>query len=131
MFNFFPLSDLLDTEKQISVRNCLGIQSLAKAMSCPELEETARIFAMQHFPEVCASDEILHLNKNELVSYLSSDDLNARVEEPVYEVAIRWLRHENGRMKVFHSPLPSTLLRRSGRLGFATVSVSLSVTYFF
>uniref|UniRef100_UPI00358DF8EC kelch-like protein 29 n=1 Tax=Myxine glutinosa TaxID=7769 RepID=UPI00358DF8EC len=86
-------------EKQISVRNCLGIQSLAKAMSCPELEETARIFALQHFPEVCTSDEILHLNKNELVSYLSSDDLNARVEEPVYEVAIRWLRHENGRMK--------------------------------
>lgn len=39
-------------EKQLTAVNCLGVLAMAEAMSCTELHNMAKAFALQNFPEV-------------------------------------------------------------------------------
>lgn len=39
-------------EKQLTAANCLGVLAMAEAMSCTELHNMAKAFALQNFPEV-------------------------------------------------------------------------------
>lgn len=43
---------LLTPEKQLTAANCLGVLAMAEAMSCTELHNMAKAFALQNFPEV-------------------------------------------------------------------------------
>lgn len=78
-----PPPDLLlsTPEKQLTAANCLGVLAMAEAMSCTELHNMAKAFALQNFPEVgsdlsfptvpslipvehsCASSERIKANK--------------------------------------------------------------------
>lgn len=42
----------LTPEKQLTAANCLGVLAMAEAMSCTELHNMAKAFALQNFPEV-------------------------------------------------------------------------------
>ncbi|XP_060908444.1 kelch-like protein 29 [Labrus mixtus] len=81
-------------EKQLTAANCLGVLAMAEAMSCTELHNMAKAFALQNFPEVAGQEEILSVSKEDLVSYLSNDSLNTKAEELVYETVIKWIRQD-------------------------------------
>lgn len=50
--SFSPSLYFLATEKQLTAANCLGVLAMAEAMSCTELHNMAKAFALQNFPEV-------------------------------------------------------------------------------
>uniref|UniRef100_A0A3Q3KSN2 Kelch-like family member 29 n=1 Tax=Labrus bergylta TaxID=56723 RepID=A0A3Q3KSN2_9LABR len=68
--------------------------AMAEAMSCTELHNMAKAFALQNFPEVAVQEEILIVSKEDLVSYLSNDSLNTKAEELVYETVIKWIKQD-------------------------------------
>ncbi|TRY65038.1 hypothetical protein DNTS_018545, partial [Danionella cerebrum] len=80
--------------KQLSVSNCLGILSMADAMHSSELQNMARAFALQNFPEVARQEEILNISKEDLIHFLCNDGLNTRAEELVYETVIKWIKRD-------------------------------------
>lgn len=43
---------MASSEKQLTAVNCLGVLAMAEAMSCTELHNMAKAFALQNFPEV-------------------------------------------------------------------------------
>lgn len=93
-FNTFCKVCVSFLEKQLTAGNCLGVLAMAEAMSCTELHNMAKAFALQNFPEVAGQEEILSVSKDDLVAYLSNDSLNTKAEELVYETAIKWIKRD-------------------------------------
>ncbi|XP_070843144.1 kelch-like protein 29 isoform X1 [Chaetodon trifascialis] len=93
-FNTFCKVCVSFLEKQLTAANCLGVLAMAEAMSCTELHNMAKAFALQNFPEVAGQEEILSVSKEDLVAYLSNDSLNTKAEELVYETVIKWIKQE-------------------------------------
>uniref|UniRef100_A0A3B4WKZ2 Kelch like family member 29 n=1 Tax=Seriola lalandi dorsalis TaxID=1841481 RepID=A0A3B4WKZ2_SERLL len=93
-FNTFCKVCVSFLEKQLTAANCLGVLAMAEAMSCTELHNMAKAFALQNFPEVAGQEEILSVSKEDLVAYLSNDSLNTKAEELVYETVIKWIKQD-------------------------------------
>uniref|UniRef100_A0A4W4F6D1 BTB domain-containing protein n=1 Tax=Electrophorus electricus TaxID=8005 RepID=A0A4W4F6D1_ELEEL len=91
-FNTFCRVCVSFLEKQLTASNCLGVLAMAEAMKCTELHSMAKAFALQNFPEVATQEEILNISKEDFISYLSNDSLNAKAEELVYEMVIKWIK---------------------------------------
>ena len=85
---------------QLAPENCIGIRDFARYYFCRELERTSQRYIYQGFSEISSqSNEILVLSLEELKEILSSDDLNVKNEETVFEAAIRWIDHDTDRRK--------------------------------
>lgn len=75
--------------------NCIGIRNFARTYFCTNLERTAHRYILEHFTEIAAkSNELLMLSDDAMVEVLSSDDLNVKNEEIVFDCIIRWINHK-------------------------------------
>lgn len=81
--------------------NCLGIRSFADTFCCGDLVEAAGVFAMKNFSDVSKSEEFLRLDPDELLALISSDELNVRTEEEVFEAVLSWTEKEVDERKDF------------------------------
>ncbi|XP_067898035.1 kelch-like protein 24a isoform X2 [Heterodontus francisci] len=86
-------------EEQLDPCNCLGIQKFADTHSLKPLHSKCRGFGLQTFSEVTMHEEFLGLEKDELIDYVSSDDLVISKEETVYESVMRWVYHDIDRRR--------------------------------
>ncbi|KAK1172950.1 hypothetical protein AOXY_G5658 [Acipenser oxyrinchus oxyrinchus] len=81
-------------KEQVDATNCLGISVLAECLDCPELKATADDFIFQHFTEVYKTDEFLQLDVKRVTQLLHQDALTVRVEDQVYDAAVRWIKYD-------------------------------------
>ncbi|ESN92201.1 hypothetical protein HELRODRAFT_194346 [Helobdella robusta] len=97
-----------------------GIRNFAHTYNCTALESTANRFILERFKEVAKKgNEILKLTDVELEELLSSDHLNVKSEEVVFECIVRWIQHDVKNRKQYIAKLLKCI-----RLGL------LSTTYF-
>lgn len=80
--------------KHLHPSNCLGIENFAHMHSCTKLELEAHQFALENFSAVVEYDEFLELSPARLISYLSSDLIDVRNEETVYDAAMLWIQSD-------------------------------------
>eukprot|EP00061_Rhincodon_typus_P008289 g30769.t1 len=102
--SLFQISAIRDAcakflEEQLDPCNCLGIQKFADTHSLKVLHSKCRCFGLQTFSEVALHEEFLGLEKDELIDYVSSDDLVISKEETVYESVMRWVYHDIDRRR--------------------------------
>ena len=71
--------------------NCLGIEEFAQMHSCSKLELEAHRVALENFSAVVDYDEFLEILPERLITYLSSDLIDVRNEEIVYDAAMLWI----------------------------------------
>ncbi|XP_078690257.1 kelch-like protein 24 [Branchiostoma floridae x Branchiostoma belcheri] len=95
--NFFQIQPVFDActtflSEHLCAQNCLSMLDLG-GMLCPDLEQKALPYAMKEFAAVSKTPEFLYLRKDQLVTLLSSDDLNAS-EETVYTAVMAWINHD-------------------------------------
>ncbi|XP_040282395.1 kelch-like protein 35 isoform X1 [Bufo bufo] len=76
--------------------NCVGIMKFADMFSITSLSEKSKRMMVEGFEEVSRHEEFLKLSKEELVEYLSNDDLAVSKEEVVYEAVMRWVKDGEG-----------------------------------
>ena len=79
-------------KRQLDPSNCLGIRAFADTHSCQDLLHFADKFTQDRFQEVIESEEFLLLPINQLIDIISSDELNVRSEEQVYNAIISWVK---------------------------------------
>ena len=80
--------------------NCLGIEAFGHHHMCSQLADEAHRFAVENFETVASeSDEFLELSPERLESYISSDDIEVRMEESVFEALVRWIAVDVGKRK--------------------------------
>ncbi|XP_078583963.1 kelch-like protein 24 [Branchiostoma floridae x Branchiostoma japonicum] len=101
--NFFQIQPVRDVcvsfiFSNLSAENCLQMMQLGNMLSCPELEDKARVYAMKEFVEVSKMPALLSLTKDQLVALISSDKLEAR-EEVVYTAVLAWINHDTRKRK--------------------------------
>ena len=87
-------SFLLD---QTTAENCIGIWRLAQNLNCQQLKETSWQFILKEFEVISKLDEFLGLEKEELISIISSDSLSLSNEENVCDAVFCWLDRDEGR----------------------------------
>lgn len=80
-------------KRQLDPSNCLGIRAFADTHSCQDLLHHADKFTQDRFQEVIESEEFLLLPFNQLIDIISSDELNVRSEEQVYNAIISWVKY--------------------------------------
>lgn len=80
--------------RQLDHNNCLGIERFAQVHSCKELQTDAHKYTLENFSMVVKSDEFLELSPERLLIYISSDLIDVRKEEIVYDAVIRWVRYD-------------------------------------
>lgn len=79
-------------KRQLDPSNCLGIRAFADTHSCRELLRIADKFTQHNFQEVMESEEFLLLPVVQLVDIISSDELNVRTEEQVFNAVMAWVK---------------------------------------
>ena len=80
--------------KRMTAANCLGIVDLSEKLGLDELREKAVDYGNFAFPEMIKGNEYLELSYDRLRWLLSSNDLNVRSEEEVYDGMLHWINHK-------------------------------------
>lgn len=80
-------------EQRLDETNCLGICHLAETYACVDLEAKAKTIACASFEKVIRHEEFLELSAGKLIEFISSDYLNVRKEELLFEGVLTWLKH--------------------------------------
>lgn len=86
---------------QLHPSNCLEIENFAALHNCTKLQQRANAFVLENFLQVVEHDEFLELPVDRLKLYISSDFIDVRNEESVYEAVMRWIRYDIDDRKAF------------------------------
>lgn len=81
-------------QHQIDATNCLGILEFGAVHGCPEVMAKARAFLLENFEAVQQGEEFLLMAKDRLVTCLSDEGLQIRVECTRVDAILRWVRHQ-------------------------------------
>ncbi|XP_078582085.1 kelch-like protein 24 [Branchiostoma floridae x Branchiostoma japonicum] len=94
-FQILPVRDACVTfmSNNLSAKDCLQMMHIGNMLSCPDLENRARSYALKEFATLSKAPEFLSSTKAQLVTLISSDDLNAS-EETVYTAVMTWINHD-------------------------------------
>jgi len=81
-------------QSELHPSNCLGIHFFAQLHSCTELDDNAYKYALENFALLVQYDEFLELSIEKLMRFVSSDLIEVRNEETVYNAALRWIKFD-------------------------------------
>jgi len=104
-------------KEQLDVSNCLGIEAFAALHGCVTLQNVASKVIQENFKDVAFQDEFLSLGLEQVVSYISSDQIDIDSEKDVFDVVLRWVKHKLEERKNF---LPVLM----GHVRFQTMEIS-------
>lgn len=82
------LQSILDME------NCFTILSIADAFSCDGLSQTVTQYVNREFSELSKTESFLKLAKEDIIKFLSSDDISIENEEQLIEILIDWIKYD-------------------------------------
>lgn len=116
-------------KQQLDPSNCLGIRAFADTHSCQDLLHYADKFTQDRFQEVIESEEFLLLPVNQLIDIISSDELNVRSEDQVYQSIMSWVKYNvaDRRTHLAHVLQHVRLSQLSAKFLVGTVSADLLV----
>ena len=86
-------------EEHITIANCISVYHLAEKYLCQGLIASGRKFIFSNFSFVAESDDFLNLSSHEVENWISSDEIHIDNEENVFEIVLRWIDHNQQRVK--------------------------------
>ena len=78
----------------LDVSNCLAIHDLSEQYQCYSLSAQAELYIYRNFEKIIETEEFVMLSSENLLSYLSKDELSMPSEEAVFESVVKWIDHE-------------------------------------
>lgn len=80
--------------RQLHPSNCLEMENFATLHNCTKLQQGAHTYILENFSNVVEYDEFLELTLERLKQFISSDLIDVRNEEIVYEAVMRWVKFD-------------------------------------
>ena len=87
--------------KNLSVSTCISIFKLAVATRNEVLRDGMLGFINKHFVLVTKSEEFMNLSADEVIDWISSDDVEIRAEDEMFDVVVNWVEHSPDSRKDF------------------------------
>lgn len=81
-------------ESIVNEENCFEILSIAHGFSCNGLIQTVNQYVNQNFTELAKTESFLRLPKEDIIKFLSSEDIQIDNEEQLLELIIDWVNHD-------------------------------------
>ena len=78
-------------ENIIDIENCFTIRTIADAFSCDGLTQTVTQYINRKFTELAKTESFLKLAIDDVVKFLSSDDIQIENEEQLLEIVKDWI----------------------------------------
>ncbi|XP_060855789.1 kelch-like protein 2 [Metopolophium dirhodum] len=88
-------------ETQLAPSNCIKTKRFADLHDCTKLKACSEAYIKTQFLEVVKYDDFLYLSPEELIEIITSNDLNAPLEQNVFETVINWVQHESDSRKQY------------------------------
>ena len=79
--------------------NCMSIYYFAEQYRCQELTIKSREFILSNFAAVTESQEFLSLDNQQVVEWISRDDLAVRTEDIIFKAIVWWIQHSKSERK--------------------------------
>ena len=97
--DFFLLNDLKSicdqfTLPRLEVANCIGMFRNASLYGLQQMQEAAKRLMTADFVTVVSTNGFMELFSEELVRYISDDDVRVDSEDAVLEAVLNWVRHD-------------------------------------
>ena len=80
-------------QETLTSSNCMSIYYFAEQYRCQELTMKTRQFILSNFAAVSESQEFLSLDDQQVVEWISSDDVAVSTEDVIFKVIVRWIQH--------------------------------------
>ena len=80
--------------------NCFSIMQIAEQFGADILAKRAKDFIKLNFFLVVNNEEFVSISQEELMHFISSDDIQVEKEEEVYQCVLKWVKHEASRVAV-------------------------------
>ena len=84
--------------KRLGSDNCFSIMQIAEQFGADILAKRAKDFIKLNFFIVVNNEEFVSISQEELVHFISSDDIQVEKEEEVYQCVLKWVKHEASRV---------------------------------
>ena len=82
------------TLPQLEIANCIGMFRNASLYGLQRIQEAARRLMTADFVSVVSTNGFMELSSEELVQYISDDDVSVDSEDAVLESVLKWVRHD-------------------------------------
>ncbi|XP_045474704.1 actin-binding protein IPP [Harmonia axyridis] len=97
--DMFGLTDIVESCTKFLVRelqpqNAVGFYRFADGLNAKDLKSEAEKYIQLNFVRVSKEDEILQLNEDVLMKFISSEYLRIDSEQQVLEFSLRWINHD-------------------------------------
>lgn len=84
--------DFFSTE--MSAENCIGFLRFARYYNNKELKDICWAYTTLHFTDIVKkSQEFVHLSIDEISDIIEDDALNVKIEDEVYDAAMKWIEY--------------------------------------
>ena len=80
-------------ESTVDMENCFTICTIADAFLCDRLAQTVTQYMNRKFTELAKTETFLKLAKEDIVKFLSSDDIQIENEEQLLEIIKDWINY--------------------------------------
>ena len=81
-------------ESTVDMENCFTVLSIADAFSCDGLSQVVTQYINQKFAELSKTEVFMKLGKEDLIKFLSSDDIQIESEEQILEIMVNWISYD-------------------------------------
>lgn len=78
----------------VDMENCFKILSIADTFSCDDLSRTVTQYINRKFTELAKTEAFMKLGKEDLIKFLSSDDIEIENEEQLLEIIMIWINYD-------------------------------------
>ena len=84
----------------LTTENCIFSYYFADKYQCVELREEAREVINSNFTAVVQTDDFLNLDIEQVMEWVSSDDVTVNAEEEVFKGIVKWVSHSKSEREV-------------------------------
>ena len=92
-------------ESIANLENCFTILSIADTFSCDSLSQAVTKYINRKFTELAKTDAFMKLDKEDVVKFFSSDDIQIENEEQIFEIMMDWINYDLERRERYMNEL--------------------------
>ncbi|XP_020630136.1 kelch-like protein 12 [Orbicella faveolata] len=81
------------TKDTVTIENCVFNYYFAIKYQCPELRQKSSDLIRSNFSVVMETDDFLNLETNQVMEWVSSNDVIVKDEEDIFKGIVKWVNH--------------------------------------